>query len=102
MTTDDQLEAAFVREISNQPRIALIVQCPGREDDALALSPEAVWSLIGQLHLALRHPQNTGASRQKVEAFLQWIRMMLVPPNSARDEVFRRGNDPTFDVDVTR
>ena len=93
MSEESELLERYTREMLDLPRVAMVLTPTGCEDDALALSPEALWVLIGNLQLALRHPSNTGPGRQKVEGLLEWIRMVAIPPGTAREELYRRGFD---------
>ena len=54
------------------------------------------WMLIGELQLALRHPENTGPSRDvaaRVKELL--VRTIATTPSLAR--VAAMGDDPRFD-----
>ena len=92
MTNDDELLARLMEEMKALPRVAMVVTPEASPDDALALSPEAVWAILASLQLALRHPGlQDGPTPQKVRTFLEWIHHVFIPPGSAMEEVFQRG-----------
>src|SRR5215471_4244255 len=96
--TESELMERFMREAAELPAVMMVLTPIGREEDAMALSPAAVWVLIANLQLAMRHPNNDGPGRMKVEWLLEWIRMVTIPPGTAMEEVFRRGFDPAYDT----
>lgn len=63
-------------------------------------SPALVFLLIGQLQLALRHPQNTGIGADAARMFIQGVRQQLAAPGSPLDQIIDLGFDPDFDLTV--
>ena len=85
------LLAAFIEEIQSLPRVAMTLAPLDREEDTLALSPPAVWSIIGLLQLALRHPAVDGFTRETGVYLLRWIRLVFIAPGSAMEKIFLAG-----------
>jgi len=73
------------------PNVAMTLVPAGREEDTLALSPPAVWSIIGLLQLALRHPAVDGFTRETGVYLLRWIRLVFIAPGSAAEKIFLAG-----------
>ncbi|OYD99814.1 hypothetical protein [Nostoc sp. 'Peltigera membranacea cyanobiont' 232] len=81
----DKYQAAF-KQLSNTNTIPLLI------------SELAAFMLIAQLQLALRHPNNIGASRDEVRESIQPIVDYFT--GDVR-EILERGFHPEFDIDTT-
>lgn len=87
--SDYDLSQFGVEEIAalrNRPPVKLKI-------DALAL-----FMILGNLQLALRHPNNTGPSAKFAKRFIDDARAQLAGPGSAIDTILRMGDDPAYDV----
>lgn len=72
----------------------------GQQDDiTIQLPPDIAYSLIGQLQLALRSPDNVGPTAEWVKQFITDLAAQLCPPGSALETVVERGWEG-FDVET--
>lgn len=62
------------------------------------ISQDAAMVLISQLQLALRHPQNTGPSRDQARAFIEGLRSRIAAPGDPLDQLIAMGYDTRYDV----
>lgn len=57
----------------------------------MVFSSSKLWILVGQLQLALRHPNNTGPTAEWARHFIELIAEDIAPEGSARAELLKRG-----------
>ncbi len=69
---------------------------------SLHLKPSSAISVIALMQLALRHPENTGPSRQIAYEMIGAIRAQIARPGSAMDALIQMGFDPKYDVERER
>lgn len=60
---------------------------------------ETAWTLIAQVQLALRHPDNKGPSAFHARNVIQQMIETLCPEGTALREVAERGWNPAYDKD---
>lgn len=68
----------------------------------LELDAAMTLSIISQLQLAFRHPQNTGPSREMVEKFIRYVIDKLDPEKGEIYQFFVMGFDKNYDVVMCR
>lgn len=81
---DEQRQA--LRELITRPPIPV------------EIDPPVAMILIGQLQLAIRHPQNTGTSAAYAREFIEALRSRICEPGSVLDALITAGFDPDYDV----
>jgi hypothetical protein len=64
---------------------------------AFDMSPAGWYFLLGQLQLALRHPENTGPTSEKTRAFCMRL-IHELPLGYGTREIAHMGFDPQHDV----
>ena len=70
--------------------------CEDKQPVILELTKLQAWSLLGQIQLALRHPQNNGPTGDIAREIALGIQEK-VAPSPALAEVARRGWDKRYD-----
>ncbi|BAY34193.1 hypothetical protein NIES2107_60980 [Nostoc carneum NIES-2107] len=88
----DELLAKFgddFKQLSNEP----IIQ--------LSISPLMAWQIISQLQLALRHPENSGASSKSTRHFVDTLASQM-PMTDSLKELFNMGWNPDYDQPQTK
>lgn len=70
------------------------------KDVPFTLQTDAItaWSLMSQLQLALRHPENTGPTADMARDTAQKMIEVLAPPGTALREVAEMGWDKDYDI----
>jgi hypothetical protein len=68
---DEELEAQFIAEFKALAERTDLIH--------IALTPIQIWTLIGQVQLAIRHPENTGPSRQTAEHIVRQLAAIVAP-----------------------
>ena len=84
----DDFEAQAMQEIAAMDGQPAVI-----ETDRLTL-----FMLVAQVQMAMRHPQNQGPSRERVEGFCRDLGAALAPAGSAAARIIEMGWDPTEDI----